>query len=142
VAALTPSREDIKTAYQGALQGSVPQAAAPAPAVPQAAVPQAQDSIRRLDASEIDTLLKRADALMASGDIIAARLMLQRAAEAGEGRAAMMLGGTYDPTLLDKQHIRGVAPDLAMARDWYEKARRFGAPEASSRLERLARMQN
>ncbi|HET7886526.1 MAG TPA: hypothetical protein VFL62_09900 [Bradyrhizobium sp.] len=136
VAAVAPTREDIKTAYQSALQGSAPQAAAaPEPAAP-------VDVLHHLDAGEIATLLKRADGLIGSGDVAAARLVLRRAAEAGDGRAAMMLGGTYDPTVLEKLSVRGVVPDLAMARAWYEKAGRFGATEASSRLERLANGQH
>jgi hypothetical protein len=137
VAAVTPTRDDIKTAYQGALQGSTPQAAT-APEV----VAPADPVIHRLDASEIASLLKRGDGLIASGDVAAARLVLRRAAEAGDARAAMMLAGTYDPTVLEKLGVHGVVPDLAMARSWYEKARRFGAPEASSQLDRLANRQH
>jgi TPR repeat protein len=136
VAAVTPTRDDIKTAYQSALQGGAPQAA-PAPEV---AAPV--EVIHHLDAGEIASLLKRADSLIASGDVAASRLVLRRAAEAGDARAAMMLAGTYDPAVLGKLSVHGVVPDLAMARSWYEKARRFGAPEASVQLERLANGQH
>jgi len=132
VAAVSPTRDDIKTAYQSALQGGVPEAAA----ISEAVVPA--ESIHHLDASEITALLKRADSLIASGDVAAARLVLRRAAEAADARAAMMLAGTYDPTVLEKLGVHGVVPDLAMARSWYEKAKRFGASEASSQLDRLA----
>ena len=135
VAAALPTRDDIKTAYQSALQGGAPQAAA----APEAAVPA--EPIHHLDASEITALLKRADSLIASGDVAAARLVLRRAAEAGEARAAMTLAGSYDPTVLEKLGVHGVVPDLAMARSWYEKARRFGAAEATSQLDRLANRQ-
>jgi TPR repeat protein len=136
VAAVMPTRDDIKTAYQGALQGGVP----PTASVPEAAI-QA-DAIRHLDASEIAALFRRADDLIASGDIAAARLVLRRAAEAGEARAAMMLGGTYDPAVLEKMGVHGVVPNLTLARSWYEKAKRFGASEATSQLETLAKKQN
>lgn len=136
VAAVLPTRDDIKTAYQSALQGGGPQAAA----APEVAVPA--EPIHHLDAGEIAALLKRGDALIASGDVAAARLVLRRAAEAGDARAAMMLAGTYDPTVLEKLGVHGVVPDLVMARSWYEKARRFGAPEASSQLDRLANRQH
>jgi TPR repeat protein len=66
---------------------------------------------------------------------------LHRAADAGDARAAMTLAATYDPVILEKLAVRGVVPDLAMARSWYEKARQFGAPEAASRLELLASRQ-
>jgi TPR repeat protein len=138
VAAVTPTRDDIKSAYQSALQGSTPQAA-PAPEVAAPAAPA--EVIHHLDASEVASLLKRADALIASGDVAAARLVLRRAAEAGDARAAMMLAGTYDPTVLEKLGVHGVVPDLGLARSWYEKAKRFGASEASSQLDRLANRQ-
>lgn len=136
VAALTPTRDDIKAAYQGAAQGSAPAAVAP----PESAAPA--DPVRHLDASEIAALLKRADALIGSGDLAAARLVLRRAAEAGDARAAMMLGGTYDPTVLEKLGVRGVVPDFAVARGWYEKAKRLGATEATPQLDLLAKKQN
>ena len=137
VAAATPTRDDIRTAYQGTLQGTTPQAAA----APEAAPPPA-DVIHHLEASEIASLLKRAEALIGSGDLAAARLVLRRAAEAGDARAAMMLGGTYDPSVLEKLGVRGVVPDFAMARNWYEKAKRFGATETTPQLDLFARKQN
>jgi hypothetical protein len=50
----------------------------------------------------------------------------------------MTLGGTYDPALLEKLSVHGILPDVAMARSWYEKARKFGSAEAPQRLEMLA----
>jgi len=124
-AAVAPTREDIKTAYQSALQGGAPRAVAVAePVIP-------ADAIRHLDPDEIASSLKRADALIASGDLAAARLVLRRAADAGDARAAMTLGETYDPAVLEKLGVHGVVPDLAMARGWYEKAKQFGATEAT-----------
>ena len=136
VAAVTPTREDIKNADREPAQGSAPQAAA----APAAVAPV--DVIHHLEPGEIATLLTRADALIGSGDLAAARLVLRRAAEAGDGRAAMMLGGTYDPTVLEKLGVRGVVPDMATARSWYEKAKRFGGADAKSPLDALARKQN
>jgi hypothetical protein len=131
-AAAEPAREEIKMAYQGALQAhaSAPDAAAE-PTAP-------ADTIHRLDPETIAALLKRADALIASGDIAAARLVLRRAADAENADAAMALAETYDPTNLAKLGVHGVVPDVAMAQSWYEKARQFGATEAPQRLEMLA----
>jgi len=137
VAAVTPTRDDIKSAYQSALQGTAPQAAP----VPEAVTPPL-DVIHHLEPGEIAALIQRANALIATGDIAAARLVLRRAAEAGDGRAAMTLGGTYDPAVLEKLGVHGVVPDLAMARSWYEKAKRFGAPEATTQLDPLANWQH
>ncbi len=136
VAAVTPTREEIKTAYQDAAEASTPQATA----VPEVTAPA--DIIRHLDQSEITSLLKRADALIGNGDLAAARLVLRRAAEAGDSRAAMMLGGTYDPTVLEKLRVRGFVPDMATARSWYEKAKRFGATDATPKVDLIAKTQN
>jgi len=135
-AAVAPTREDIKTAYQSALQGGAPRAAAVAePMIP-------GDAIHHLDPNEIASSLRRGDDLIASGDLAAARLVLRRAADAGDARAAMTLAETYDPAILEKLGVHGVVPDLAMARGWYEKARQFGATEATQRLELLASKQH
>ena len=131
-AAVTPAREEIEVAHQSALQGRTPAAAAVAELTTQ------EDAIHHLDRDVIATLLKRADALIASGDVAAARLVLRRAADAGDARAAMTLGGTYDPAILEKLDVHGFVPDVAMARSWYEKAKKFGSGEAPRRLEMLA----
>ena len=98
----------------------------------------AGDAIHRLDPIEIASSLRRADGLIASGDLAAARLVLRRAANAGDARAAMTLAGTYDPAILEKLGVHGFVPDVAMARAWYEKAKKFGSAEAPRRLELLA----
>jgi hypothetical protein len=100
------------------------------------------DAINHLDPNEIASSLRRGDALIASGDLAAARLVLRRAADAGDARAAMTLAETYDPAILEKLGVHGVVPDLAMARGWYEKAKKFGAMEATQRLELLASKQH
>jgi hypothetical protein len=104
-----------------------------------AAPPVATAPPRRLDADELATLLKRAKNLIAMGDIAPARLLLERAAEAQDASAALLLAQTYDPAVLGTQDIRRITPDPAMARSWYEKAIQFGSEEAQ---QRLAQMQN
>src|SRR5216683_1582986 len=131
-AAVAPTREDVKAALQSALQGDAAQAAAVAePMIP-------GDAIHHLDPSEIASSLRRGNDLIASGDLAAARLVLRRAANAGDARAAMTLAGTYDPVVLEKLGVHGFVPDVAMARVWYEKAKKFGSAEAPQRLELLA----
>jgi TPR repeat protein len=92
---------------------------------------------RQHDAAEIAQMVKRGAELVANGDIAAARLMYQRAAETGEAAAAFALAETYDPLALAKGKI---APDVGLAQMWYEKARDLGSTLASERLERLARL--
>jgi hypothetical protein len=93
------------------------------------------------DASEIAAKMKIGADLMASGDITAARMMFERAAEAGEAAAAFALAETYDPVVLRRLRIRGgIAPDVALARRWYEKARDLGSIAAPERIVRLTQI--
>jgi hypothetical protein len=93
---------------------------------------------RKLDPEEIASLRQRGEALFANGDIAAARLMLMRAAEAADARAALLLATTYDPMALGDGGIRASFANPAMARTWYERAKAFGSPDAPRRLELLA----
>ena len=93
------------------------------------------------DASEIAAKMKIGAELMASGDITAARMMFERAAEAGEAAAAFALAETYDPVVLRRLRLRGgIAPDVALARRWYEKARDLGSIAAPERIVRLTQI--
>jgi TPR repeat protein len=67
----------------------------------------------------------------------APRLVLSRAAEAGDARAAFMLAETYDPLELAKLGERGLAANLSTARIWYAKAHDLGWKDAAARLEKL-----
>jgi TPR repeat protein len=126
---VTPTRDDIALALRAAHQS-----------LPEAAPPQtAAAPVRRLDPGELANLLKRAKGLIAIGDIAPARLLLERAAEAQEASAALLLAQTYDPAVLGTQDMRSITPDPAKARDWYQKAARFGSLDAK---QRLAQMQN
>jgi hypothetical protein len=129
----SPSREEISAAYQSALKGP-PATAAPAAAAPP---PPAAPAARRLDPDELATLLKRAKSMLAIGDIASARLLLERAADAQEADAALMLAGTYDPQVLGTQDIRSITPDPAMAKLWYQKAATLGSADAKRRLTQL-----
>jgi len=72
------------------------------------------------------------------GDIAGGRLLLTRAAEAGDARSALALGATYDPSVLGKLGVLGVRPNPEKARAWYAKAAEYGSGEATRRLERIA----
>jgi hypothetical protein len=93
---------------------------------------------RQLASEEVIASLKRGKDLIANGDFAAARLVLQRVADSGNAQGAMMLAGTYDPTMLEKLKAHGCAPDIQRARYWYEKANELGSPEAPKRLKLLA----
>jgi hypothetical protein len=92
---------------------------------------------RQVPSEQIAALLKRGEDLIASGDFAAARLVLQRAAEAGDANAALLLAGTYDPMMLEKLQVHGFSPDVNMARRWYEKADELGSRDATGRLKVL-----
>jgi hypothetical protein len=159
---------------QGASSGSsvaafdprAPPMAALPPDVPvqSAAAPPRKQS---LSDEEIAALVAGGRQLMVAGDIPNARLVLQQAAEADNATAALELGATYDPTILQQLKAAGQTKtvrqagqtktvrqteshgvesvpamtdmgDIRMARLWYEKARDLGSTEAARRLEGLA----
>ena len=144
VASATPSREDITSAYQNALQTRAPAAApavvppqvvAPVAVAPPPSVPQA----RRMEADELATLMKRAKESLASGDIPVARLLLERAADGQDASAALMLAQTYDPAVLGTSDVRNITPEPDKAKSWYQRAAQLGSADAQRRL---AQMQN
>ena len=100
-------------------------------------VPEGKPASQPIDPSEIAALLKRGQDYLQNGDIVSARLMLRRAATAGDPHAALLLGATFDPTVLRDLGVLGFTPDPAQARTWYQRAADAGLPEATRRLERL-----
>jgi hypothetical protein len=125
----TPSREDISVALRTARQGQSDTGQ------PLGAMPTA----RGLNADEVPALIRRAKGLIAFGDIVAARLLLERAAHADDADAALLLAQTYDPAVLGKPDVRTITPDPAIARGWYQRAAALGSLNAK---QRLAQMQN
>jgi hypothetical protein len=96
-----------------------------------------QQTVPTFSAAEIAGLLARGDWLFATGDIASARLLYERAADAGEAQAAVRLGETFDPVYLDGSHPRGLQGDRDMAVFWYRHARDLGASGVASRLKKL-----
>ncbi len=148
VANVSPSREDISSAYQSALQArapvappAAPQAVAPPAAeapMPQAPAPQAVlPQVKHIDARELATLMKRAKDMLGMGDIPAARLLLERAAEGQDANAALMLARTYDPAVLGTSDVRNITPEPDKARTWYQRAAKLGSAEAQRVLAQL-----
>jgi hypothetical protein len=97
-----------------------------------------------------EELTERGRELIRAGDILAARLVLARAAEAGSALAALELGGTYDPVILGQVRrpqtavtaVRANPPaeaptSIELARVWYQRAKALGSIEAVERLNRL-----
>jgi hypothetical protein len=82
-------------------------------------------------------LVKKGDEQLAEGGVAQARLLYERAAEAGLAEGAMALAATYDPVELNRLGVAGLKADRQAARKWYERARQLGAREAGQRLQRL-----
>ncbi|UFW49819.1 MULTISPECIES: hypothetical protein [Bradyrhizobium] len=131
-----PSREAIASAYQTALQAQTP-VQAPAPVAAQPAPPP-PEPVRTLDADTLAGLMTRARSLIGVGDIAAARLLLERAANARDATAALLLAQTYDPAVLGTSDARTVIGDASTARDWYQRAASLGSAEARQRLGQLS----
>jgi hypothetical protein len=106
-----------------------PNAATSAPIVPPADT--------TLSAAEVSVLLTRGDKSFSSGDVASARLFYGRAANAGDGQAALRLGETFDPVFLEHAHLRSARGDLSAALSWYRRARDMGIGEAAVLLDSL-----
>ncbi len=132
---------DRKLAPPPAAQSPPARGAAAAPPAPVAKPVQPAPEIApapKLGPDQIEVLMKQGERFIAAGDFVTARVVFHRAAEAGEAKAALALGATFDPAMLAKLGARGVKGDLAEARNWYEKAKDLGSAEAGQRLEQMA----
>jgi hypothetical protein len=78
----------------------------------------------------VSALLRRGDALLATGDMVSARLFYEQAAMAGDATAALWLGESFDSRFLAVAGLSGVHSDPALAARWYRRARELGANEA------------
>jgi TPR repeat protein len=105
--------------------------------VPVAAPAAPPPLAKTLDADTLAGLMTRAKNLLKIGDIVAARLLLERAANAQDATAAFLLAQTYDPAVLGTSDARSIAGDATVARDWYQKAAALGSAEARQRLAQL-----
>ena len=92
------------------------------------------DVVRHLSAGEVATLRARGDTLLSMGDVTSSRLFYERAFIAGDAQAAIRLGATYDPVFLSRARVQGMRGDMAIALEWYRRARDLGAVEAESLL--------
>ena len=130
-----------------AVAAPVPAPVASDPPAPVVAAPAAEAAAEPTPAAaaapaissnpQADALLARGDDLLATGDISAARLFYQRAAEQGSAAAATAVGQTYDPAVLELLRVRGARGDAQIAAQWYRKAIAAGDRQAEIRLKRL-----
>jgi TPR repeat protein len=89
---------------------------------------------QRFKIVEAEALLARGDAFFATGDLASARLFYESAAAAGNGAAALRLGGTFDPAFLARARVGRIRGDLPSALYWYRRARDLGNGDAETLL--------
>jgi hypothetical protein len=99
---------------------------------------RAEPPVREINPNEVAGFVRRAQDLLATGDLQAARLLLLRAAQAHDARAALLLAKSFDPIASKRFGMADAEPDLAQARNWYQKAEEWGASEARRELDALA----
>ena len=116
----TPDKPGSVTAPPAAV---TPLPTVPAPA-PQIETPPQTSSL------ETASLLENGDRMFGMGDVASARLFYERAAEAGDGQAALRLGETYDPNFLERAKLRAIKGDPKTAASWYWRAKELGVAEA------------
>ena len=101
------------------------------------AVAVVDESSRQREAEATAALVARANVLLDRGDVSSARIVLERAAEAGNAEASFRLAETYDPSILSKWGTYGTRGDATKALDLYARARAGGIKEAKERLDAL-----
>jgi TPR repeat protein len=107
--------------------------------VPRASPNRAEPNMTPEDRQRALEFVKRGHELMATGNVEAARMFYERAADAGLAQGALALAATFDPDeLARRQVVGGLRPDPAAAKRWYERARELGADDADEPVRRLA----
>jgi hypothetical protein len=130
--AAVPRLQELPIAPPPSIPDSMPSAAGPPPSTEQTAAPVPLHAASvHLSTEEIALLLARGDTFLRSGDVASARAFYERAVDAGDGRAALRMGATFDPAFL------GARGDPAVARLWYERARDLGEAEGQRWLKSI-----
>jgi hypothetical protein len=140
-AAAAPSPEAVPSGPSAPAPPQQPAVTPPvSPADAVSSPPPARNTapVPELYPNEIAILVRRAQELLASGDLQTARALLTRAANAHDARAALALAKTFDPNTSGQYGASGPGTDLEQARNWYQKAKEWGSPEAQRQLDALA----
>ena len=123
---LTIELRSVDAAVMASVRSTLDVVAAPAKA-------PMSDAVRPPETTAMEWLAE-AKRLMNAGHIASSRLVLERAADAGLGEAARLLGDSYDPAKLYALGVRGMSGDVQKAIHWYERADELGDPQAKARL--------
>jgi hypothetical protein len=138
-AAVPPPPEQARRDIQP--PASMLRAGIPLPTLPERiespAPPQGGPALTPQDRERALRLVEKGSEQLQEGNVSQARLLFERAADAGLAAGAMSLAGTFDATELARLGVRGIRADNDSAKRWYERARQLGASEADQRLRRL-----
>jgi hypothetical protein len=118
-ATLTPPATESPVELKSSFTGATTPATPPARAGPAAA--------------KVAELLARGDSFIVVGDIASARVFYERAADAGDRRAALRMGATFDPAFLSRARLSSTLGDVAQARSWYRRGLDLGGARAERR---------
>ena len=110
----------------------------PAPPAPVYA-PAPASTLPTLSEADMRRLNSKAAQAIRDGDILGARLTLERTIEGGDANALLALAETYDPKALLRMNAKSVKGDAAHARKLYGQALAKGVSEARGRLDALDR---
>lgn len=105
-----------------------------------AAEPVSSDGSTRAPPSGNDSptgMLTTAELLIAGGDIVLARNLLETSAASGSAEILFALAETYDPNMLAAWGVRDLRADSSQARSLYERALAGGIGKARHRLQGL-----
>jgi len=120
---MVPVPEVPMVAAPAEVTATTPEAEAPVPEVQASPAPAPSHA----PVPRLEYLTRRAESLIAQGDVSAARMLARRAADAGDPDGFSILARSYDPAVLASLGVRGVRPDPDLARSYYERARDAGA---------------
>ena len=109
-------------------------AAKPSIAAPESGHPATSGSKVNREAAHLVDLAK---SLLSQGNIIGARIVLERAIELGSAKASFAIAETYDPRVLSHWNVYGTRGDIPKAREFYARAAAGGIEEANDRLTSL-----
>jgi hypothetical protein len=99
--------------------------------------PRAALILRADESNRVANLIAHGHKMIDVGYFAGARAYFKRAAEAGSGDAALLLGATFDPEFIDKIGAHGIKADPQEARGWYERAKQLGVQDAETKLRAL-----
>jgi len=99
--------------------------------------PKAGLVLRSNERDRIADLIAHGQKMVDVGYLAGARAYFKRAAEAGSGDAALLLGATFDPEFIDRIGAHGIKADPQEARGWYRRAEQLGVEDAEIKLRAL-----